>query len=129
MKLLTGKIVLGATLAISLGGFIQPACASVPPIKTSTSTVDRTVVGTQIAEAGRVLDEKTNEVSDATNGAVNSVRAVHRRHERNEYRHHTIGSKLDSKVSEVKNETRGAGNAIERAHQRHEAVEHAEGRD
>ena len=130
MKLLTGRIVLGATLAISLGGFIQPACASVPPIKNvSTSTVDRTVVGIQLAQVGRDLDEKTNEVSDATNGAANSVRAVHRRHERNEYRHHTIGSKLDSKVSEVKNEARGAGNAIERAHQRHEALERAEGRD
>jgi hypothetical protein len=128
MKLLTGKIVLGATLAISLGAFTLPAGASVPPMAQHES-VNRQIVGVQIAEAGRVIDEKADEVKAEATGAAHAVRAVHRRHERNEYRHRTIGSKLDSKVDEVKNETTGAGRAIERAHDRHEALEHAEGRD
>jgi hypothetical protein len=128
MKLLTGKIVLGATLAISLGAFALPVGASVPPM-TQHDSVNKQIVGVQIAEAGRVIDEKADEVKSEAKGAAHAVRAVHRRHERNEYRHRTIGSKLDSKVDEVKNETTGAGRAIERAHDRHEALEHAEGRD
>jgi hypothetical protein len=128
MKLLTGRIFLGATLAISLGGFAFPVSASVPPLK-PTRTVSTKVSGIQIAQAARDIDEKANEVNNATTGAVNSAEAVHRRHERNEYRHRTIGSKVDSKMSEVKNETRAAGHAVERAHEQHEAVEHAEGRD
>ena len=128
MKLLTGKIVLGATLAISLGAFTLPVGASVPPIG-HRNTVSNQIVGVQIAEAGRVIDEKADEVKSEAKGAAHAVRAVHRRHERNEYRHRTIGSKLDSKVAEVKNETTGAGRAIERAHDQHEALEHAEGRD
>jgi hypothetical protein len=128
MKLLTGKIVLGATLAISLGAFALPVGASVPPMGHRDS-VNNQIVGVQIAEAGRVIDEKADEVKSEAKGAAHAVRTVHRRHERNEYRHRTIGSKLDSKVDEVKNETTGAGRAIERAHDQHEALEHAEGRD
>jgi hypothetical protein len=129
MKLLTGKIVLGATLAISLGAFTFPAGASVPPPIRPAKYVDKKVVGIQVAQIERDVDEKAYEVKSEARGAAHAVRAVHRRHERNEYRHHTIGSKLDSKVDEVKNETTGAGRAIERAHDQHEALEHAEGRD
>ncbi len=128
MKLLTGRIVLGAALAISLGGFTLPASASVPPLK-PFKTVSTKARGIQIAQVTRDVDEKANEVNNATTGAVNSAEAVHRRHERNEYWHRTIGSKVDSKVSEAKNEARAAGHAVERAHHQHEAVEHAEGRD
>ena len=128
MRILTGKIVLGATLAISLGAFTLPAGASVPPMR-PTKYVGRKIVGVQIAQVGHELDEKVDEVKSEATGAKSAVVAVHRRHERNEYRHHTIGSKLDSKISEVKNETKGAGHAIERAHDQHEALEHAEGRD
>ena len=53
---------------------------------------------------------------------------AHRRHERNERLHHTVGGKIDSKVGEVKAETTGAANAIDSAHERHEALEHTEGR-
>ena len=128
MKILTGKIVVGAALAISLGAFTIPAGASVPPL-VHTNTVIKPVPGIQIAQVARDVVEKADEMRNGTVGAVNAVDAAHRRHERNEYRHHTIGSKLDSKVDEVKNETKGAGHAIERAHDQHEAVEHAEGRD
>ena len=128
MKTLTGKIVVGAALAISLGAFTMPAGASVPPLVRG-DTVIKPVAGIQIAQVARDIDQKTDEIRNGTEGAVNAVDAAHRRHERNEYRHHTIGSKLDSKVDEVKNETRGAGHAIERAHRQHEAVEQSEGRD
>ena len=128
MKLSTGKIVLGTALAISLGIFTLPAGASVPAMGQSKS-VSRQIAGVQIAQVQRDVDEKADEVKSEAVGAAHAVRAVHRRHERNEYRHHTISSKLDSKVDEVKNETTGAGHAIERAHDQHEALEHSEGRD
>lgn len=128
MKLFTGKIVLGTVLAISLGTFTLPVSASVPPVGRGESA-NREIVGVQIAQLQRDVDEKADEVKAEAVGATNAVKAVHRRHERNEYRHHTIGSKLDSKVDEVKNETTGAGHAIERAHDQHEALEHSEGRD
>jgi len=130
MKLSTGKIVLGATLAISVGAFTFPAGASIPPIAQNKSVAGKNV-GIQLAQVPieRKVDEKADEVKSGAVGAKNAVVAVHRRHERNEYRHHTVGSKIDSKVSEVKNEAKGAGRAVERAHDNHEALEHAEGRD
>jgi hypothetical protein len=130
MKLSTGKIVLATALAISLGGFSLPAFASVPPVsRTSNKTVSNHYVGWQVAQAGRELDEKTDEMQNGAEGAKNAVEAAHRRHERNEYRHRTIGSKLDSKIEEGKEEVKGAGHAMERAHEQHEAVEHSEGRE
>jgi hypothetical protein len=129
MKLSNAKIVLGGALAISLGGFGLPAFASVPPARTHNATVGNYDAGVQIAQVGREVDEKTNEVENGAEGAKNAVEAAHRRHERNEYRHRTIGSKLDSKIDEGKSEVKGAGNAVERAHEQHEAVEHSEGRD
>ena len=128
MKTLTGKIVVGAALAISLGAFTMPARASVPPLVRG-DTVIKPVAGIQVAQVARHIDEKTDEVRDGTEGAVNAVDAAHRRHEANEYRHHTVEGKVDSKVREMKSEAKGAENAIERAHERHEAVEHSEGRD
>ena len=99
-----------------------------PPIGHAES-VNAEIAGVQIAQVQRDVDEKADEVKSEAVGATHAVEAVHRRHERNEYRHHTIGSKLDSKVREVRNETTGAGRAIERAHDQHEALEHSEGRD
>ncbi|MGA9724517.1 MAG: hypothetical protein WBQ86_18800 [Candidatus Binatus sp.] len=128
MKLLTGKIVLGATLAISLGAFTYPAGASVPPIRPA-KYVGKKVVGIQVARVERDVDEKAYEMKSEGKGAVNAVDAAHRRHERNEYRHHTIAGKADSKVDEVNNEAVGATHAVERAHDQHEALEHSEGRD
>jgi hypothetical protein len=128
MKKFNSKIVVGAALALSLGGFTIPASASVPPPQ-STKYVARKVGGIQLAQLARDVDEKADEVHNGATGAVNAVDAAHRRHERNEYRHHTIEGKVDSKVNEVGAETRGAGHAIERAHQQHEAVERSEGRD
>jgi hypothetical protein len=128
MKKFNGMIVVGAALAISLGTFTIPAGASVPPLQ-PTKYVGKKVVGIQIAQVERDVDEKADEVRNGTEGAVNAVDAAHRRHERNEYRHHTIEGKVDSKVDEVGNEARGAGHAVERAHEQHEAVEHSEGRD
>jgi len=128
MKTLTGKIVVGAALAISLGAFTIPAGASVPPIGHNDSA-NKPLAGIQLAQVARDVDEKVDEVRNGTVGAVNAVDAAHRRHERNEYRHHTIRGKVDSKVDEVNNEAVGAGHAVERAHDQHEAVERAEGRD
>ena len=128
MKILNGKIIVGAALAISVGAFTIPARASVPPMAHG-DTVIRPVAGIQIAQVARDIDEKTDEVRDGTEGAVNAVDAAHRRHEANEYRHRTIGSKIDSKVHEVKSGARGTAHAIERAHERHEAVEDSEGRE
>ncbi len=130
MKLSTGKMVLGATLAISLSAFTFPAGASAPAT-TQNGTATRKDVGVQYAQVPveQKIDEKADEVKSEATGAKNAVVAVHRRHERNEYRHHTIGSKVDSKVSEAKNEAKGAAQAIERAHDQHEAQERSEGRD
>jgi hypothetical protein len=128
MKKINGKIVIGAALALSLGGFTIPSIASVPPLQ-PTKYVSKKVGGIQIAQVERDVDEKADEVHNGATGAANAVEAAHRRHERNEYRHHTVEGKIDSKVDEVGAETRGAGHAIERAHRQHEAVEHSEGRD
>jgi hypothetical protein len=128
MKTITGKIIVGAALAVSLGTFTIPAGASLPPNGHNYSA-NQPLAGVQIAQLARDVDQKADEMKAEAKGAAHAVREVHRRHERNEYRHRTIGSKLDSKVYEVKNETTGAGRAIERAHDRHEALEHAEGRD
>jgi hypothetical protein len=128
MKKFNGKIVIGAALALSLGGLTIPAIASVPPLQ-PTKYVSKKVGGIQIAQVERDVDEKADEIHNGATGAANAVDAAHRRHERNEYRHHTVEGKIDSKVDEVGAETRGAGHAIERAHRQHEAVERSEGRD
>ena len=128
MKKINGKTLIGAALALSLGGFTIPASASVPPVR-PTKYVGKKVGGIQLAQVERDVDEKADEIHNGATGAVNAVEAAHRRHERNEYRHHTIEGKIDSKVDEVGAETRGAGHAIERAHRQHEAVERSEGRD
>ena len=128
MKKFNGKILIGAALALSLGGFTIPASASVPPVQ-ATKYAGKKVVGIQLAQVARDIDEKADEIHNGATGAVNAVDAAHRRHERNEYRHHTIEGKVDSKVDEAGAEARGAGRAIERAHRQHEAVERSEGRD
>ena len=129
MKLSTSKIVLGATLALSVGAFTYSASASIPTTQ-GRANVNRNV-GIQLAQAtvGQKVDEKADEVKSEAVGAKNAVVAAHRKHERNERLHHTVGGKIDAKVGEVKNETTGAANAIDRAHENHEALEHAEGRD
>jgi hypothetical protein len=128
MKLSTSKIVLGATLALSVGAFTFPASASIPTTQ-SRANVKKNV-GIQIAQVplGQKVDEKAVEVKSEAKGAKNAVVSAHRRHERNESLHHTVGGKIDSKVGEVKEETSGAANAVDRAHENHEALEHSEGR-
>ena len=128
MKKINGKILVGAALAISLGAFTIPAGASVPPL-TPAKYVSKKVVGIQIAQVERDVDEKADEVRNGATGAVDAVDAAHRQHERDEARPHTIRGKVDSKIDEVNNEAVGAGHAVERAHEQHEAVEHSEGRD
>jgi hypothetical protein len=128
MKTITGKIFVGAALAVSLGTFTIPAGASVPPPRPD-KYVSKKAGGIQIAQLARDVDQKADEIKDGATGAVNAVDAAHRRHERNEYRHHTIHGKVDSKIGEVHNEAVGATDAMHRAHERHEATEHAEGRD
>ena len=128
MKLSTSKIVLGATLALSVGAFTCSASASIP---TAQSRADvRKNVGIQIAQVplGQKVDEKADEVKAEAKGAKDAVVAEHRRHEANEALPHTVGGKIDSKVGEVKNEATGAANAVDRAHDQHEALEHSEGR-
>jgi hypothetical protein len=129
MKTITGKIVVGAALAVSLGTFTIPAGASVPPPRPDKYVSTKKAGGIQIAQLARDVDEKADEIKDGATGAVNAVDAAHRRHERNEYRHHTIHGKADSKINEVNNEAVGATDAMQRAHERHEATERAEGRD
>jgi hypothetical protein len=128
MKILNGKIVASTALALSLSAFTIPVGASVPPMNHG-DTVIKPVAGFQIAQVARDIDQKTDEVRDGTEGAVNAVDAAHRQHEAREHLHRTIGSKIDSKVHEMKSEAKGAGHAIERAHERHEATEQSEGRD
>jgi hypothetical protein len=128
MKTITGKILVGAALAVSLGTFTIPAGASVPPPRPD-KYVSKKAGGIQIAQLARDVDQKADEVKDGAMGAVNAVDAAHRRHERNEYRHHTVAGKVDSKINEVNNEAVGATDAMQRAHERHEATERAEGRD
>lgn len=131
MKLSTGKIVLGATLAISLGAFTLPAGASVPTNAQSRTVSTKNIVGVQYAQTTMTqkVDEKADEVKSEATGATDAAVAVHRRHERNEAKPHTITGKVNSKVNEVGNEATGAGNAVEAAHDQHEAQEHTEGRD
>ena len=126
MKL--SKIVLGATLALSVGAFTGSASASIPTTQSRANITKN--VGIQLAQAtvGQKVDEKADEVKSEATGAKNAVVAAHRRHERNERLHHTVGGKIDAKVGEVKNETTGAANAIDRAHENHEALENSEGR-
>src|SRR5260370_21290407 len=88
MKLATGKIVLGATLAISVGAFTFPATASIPPTAQNKSVAKKTV-GIQLAQGGRHVDEKVDEVNNRARGAKNAVVSVHRRHERNQVPHRT----------------------------------------
>src|SRR5579864_8707292 len=116
MKLSTGKIVLGATLALSVGAFTYPASASIPTAQSRANITKK--VGIQLAQetVGQKVDEKADEVKSEATGAKNAVVSAHRRHERNERLHHTVGGKIDAKVGEVKNETTGAANAIDRAH-------------
>ena len=134
MKLSTGKIVgkivLGATLAISLGAFTFPAGASVPPNAQSKSAPAK-IVGVQYAQVSveQKVDEKADEIKSEAVGAKNAVVAVHRKHEANEARPHTMTGKVDSKIAEGKNEVTGAANAIDKAHDQHEAQERAEGRN
>ena len=127
MKLSTGKVVLGATLAISLSAFTFPTSASIPPTA-QTKSVERKNAPIQLAELGQKIDEKADEVKSEARGAKNAVVAAHRRHEAGESRHHTVGGKIDSKAGEMRDETTGAANAVEGAHARHEALEHSEGR-
>lgn len=128
MKLLTRKIVLGATLALSVGAFTFSASASIPTAHDRFNA--RKSVGIQLAQVplGQKVDEKADEVKSEAVGAKNAVVAAHRRHERNERLHHTVGGKINSKVGEVKAETTGAANAVDSAHENHEALEHSEGR-
>ena len=128
MKTISGKIVVGAALAISLGAFTIPAGASLPPIGHSDS-VSKPLAGVQIAQLARDVDEKADEVKDGAKGAVNAVDAAHRQHEADEARPHTVAGKVDSKIDEGRNEAVGATDAMQRAHERHEATERAEGRD
>ena len=100
MKIITGKIIGGAALAISLGVFTIPAGASVAPL-IHTNTIIKPVPGIQIAQVARDVDQKTDEMRDGATGAVDAVDAAHRQHERNEYRHHTIAGKVDSKIDEA----------------------------
>ena len=54
MKTLTGKIVVGAALAISLGAF-TPAGASVPPLVRGDAVI-KPVAGIQIAQVARDIN-------------------------------------------------------------------------
>jgi len=128
MKTTTGKILVGAALAVSLGTFTIPAGASVPPPQPD-KYVSKKAGGIQIAQLARDVDEKADEVKDGAKGAVNAVEAAHRQHEADEARPHTVAGKVDSKIDEGRNEAVGATDAMQRAHERHEATERAEGRD
>ncbi len=131
MKLSTGKIVLGATLAISLGTFTCLASASIPSKAQQSTAASKKGVGIQLAQVTmeQKADEKADEVKNEAVGAKDSAVAVHREHEANEARPHTMTGKIDSKGREVRDEATGAGNAVEAAHQQHEAQERSEGRD
>lgn len=131
MKLLTGKTVLGATLAISLGVFTVPARASIPPKAPQSTAASKMGVGIQLAQVTieQKADEKADEVKNEAVGAKDAAVAVHRRHEADEARPHTMTGKVDCKVNEGKNEVAGAANAVDAAHEQHEAQERAEGRN
>jgi len=130
MKLSPGKIVLGATLAVSLGAFTFPAGASVQS-NTQSKSAPTQIVGVQYAQVSveQKADEKADEMKNEATGATDAVEAEHRKHEADEARPHTMKGKVESKMNEGKNEVTGAANAVENAHDAHEAQEHAEGRD
>ena len=129
MKLSTGKIVLGAALAVSLGAFTLPAGASLPTAQSKSAP--STIVGVQYAQVTveQKADEKADEVKNEATGATDAVEAEHRKHEADEARPHTMKGKVESKMNEGKNEVTGAANAVENAHDAHEAQENAEGRN
>ena len=86
-------------MAITLGTFAVPAGQAVP-LKANSDVMSN--VGVQYAQADvdEVAHEKAHEIKSGTVGAANAVRSAHRRHERNEYRHHTVGSKIDSQADQ-----------------------------
>ena len=129
MKLSTSKIVIGATLAVSLGAFTLPAGASLP--NTQSKSAPSTIVGVQYAQVTveQKADEKADEMKNEAVGAKDAVEAEHRKHEANEALPHTMKGKAESKMNEGKNEVTGAANAVENAHDAHEAQENAEGRN
>jgi hypothetical protein len=131
MKLSAGKIVLGATLAVSLGAFTFPAGASIPSTTQQRTAAAKKGVGIQLAQVTveQKADEKADEVKNEATGAKDAVVAAHREHEADEALPHTMTGKAESKVNEGKNEVTGAANAVESAHDQHEAQENAEGRN
>jgi hypothetical protein len=135
MNPISGRMFVGATLALSLGAFAFPVCAATGTSSTSPRA-DRSV-SMQLAQAEteehhELTDKavgKANEVKSEVKGAAHAVRKAHRHHEATEGTHHTIGSKLDAKVDETKAEVKGAASAVKAEHEKHEAAEGVEPRD
>lgn len=138
MNLISGKMFVGATLALSLSAIAFPVCAA-----SSTSSVspkaDR-AISMQLAqeehhdlnetEHHEMLDKatdkaagKAHEANAEVTGAAHAVRKAHRHHEATEGMHHTMSSKVDAKIDEAHDEVKGAADSVKATHDAHEAAE------
>jgi hypothetical protein len=130
MSMKIGKLFLGASLALSLGGFAMPAVASIAPLQTPANSG---YIGKEAPVLVQYADEadhltykaegKVNEAGDEALAAKNAVKARHREHEANEVYHHSLGEKAESKMDEIGDSARDAKNAVKAEHRAHEAAE------
>ena len=131
MTLKIGKLFIGASLALSLGGFVVPATASIGPSVPSTpSTVGKeapTPVQYAEEEEHHMLkykaENKADEAGDEARAATNAVKMRHRAHEATEGYHAGVVDKSESKMDEIKDSARDAKDAVKAQHRAHEATE------
>ena len=130
MSLKIGKLFLGASLALSLGGFVIPASASIAPLQTAPHPgyigKEAPVLVQYADEADHLTykaESKVNEGGDEALAAKNAIKARHREHEATEGYHHGIVDKTESKMDEIGDSARDAKNAVKAEHHAHEAAE------
>jgi hypothetical protein len=125
-----GKLFIGASLVLSLGGFAMPVSASIAPSPTPSQPgylgQEAPVLVQYADEADHLTykaEGKVNEGGDEAMAAKNAVKARHDQHEAAEPYHHGIVDKTESKMDEIGDSARDAKNAVKAEHRAHEAAE------
>jgi hypothetical protein len=132
MTLKIGKLFIGASLALSLGGFAMPVGASIAP--SSAPSTPNTIgieapILVQYAEEEEhhelkyKAERKADEVEDEARAANSAVKMRHRAHEAAEPYHDGVVDKTESKMDEMKDSARDAKDAVKAEHRAHEAAE------
>ena len=130
MILKIGKLFVGASLVLSLGGFALPVGASIAPSQTppNPGVIGKEApLGVQYADETDHLtykaESKVNEAGDEIRAAKDAVKSRHRAHEAGEVYHEDLGDKAERKMDEIKDSARDAKNAVKAEHRAHEAAE------